>query len=147
MLSRTLPVVVAFAGTIAASPWVFIPTAAGAPLTPSEGHARYAPVQSIGYAFGSKAMSGYFVQQDQDCAVTLMIAEKGDPENPSPLSPTRVRLLMKPGEIAGLDSEEGTSLNLTCGEGAKTLLVDLDERDRLVALQRHAPENLAAKSQ
>ena len=42
---------------------------------------------------------------------------------------TRVRLVLNPGETAGLDSEEGRSLNFTCGEGATALVVDSGERE------------------
>jgi hypothetical protein len=43
--------------------------------------------------------------------------------------------VLNPGQTAGLDSEEGRSLNFTCGEGATALLVDSGERERLVELQ------------
>jgi hypothetical protein len=73
-------------------------------------------------------MSGYFLQHAVTCRVTVMIIEKSDPEQLPPFSATRVRLVLTPGQIAGLDSEEGRSLNFTCGEGAATLLVDVRER-------------------
>ena len=44
-----------------------------------EGDAGYAPIQSISYEFGSKAMSGYFVPQGSVCLVTLMISERAIP--------------------------------------------------------------------
>jgi hypothetical protein len=53
--------------------------------------------------------------------------------------------MLNPGQIAGLDSEEGRSLNLTCGEGATSLLVDVGERDRLVELQRLTSRKTAAE--
>ena len=96
---------------------------------------RYAPIQSIAYEFGSKAMSGYFVPQGSVCLVTLMISDRSDPDRPSPATAARVRLVLEPGQIAGLDSEEGRSLNLTCGGGAKTLIVNSGERSKLVAQQ------------
>ena len=49
---------------------------------------------------------------------------------------TRVRLVLNPGQTAGLDSEEGRSLNFTCDEGATALLVDSGEREKLVELQK-----------
>lgn len=106
----------------------------GSPLL-VETQARYVPIQSISYEFGSKFMTGYFVEQGATCIVTLMIIEKSDPEEPLGLSPTRLRLVLSPGQIAGLDSEEGRSLNFTCETNGTTLLVDVGERDRLVALQ------------
>jgi hypothetical protein len=101
----------------------------------TEGDAGYSPIQSIAYEFGSKAMSGYFVPQGSVCLVTLMISDKIDPDRPSPATAARVRLVLEPGQIAGLDSEEGRSLNLTCGGGAKTLVVNSGERSKLVAQQ------------
>jgi hypothetical protein len=80
-------------------------------------------------------MSGYFVDQAATCRITLMIIERIEPEKSLPSSPTLVRLVLSPGQIAGLDSEEGQSLNFTCGEDAKTLLVDAGEKAKLVALQ------------
>ena len=64
-----------------------------------------------------------------------MISEKGDLEQPVPMSAARLRLELQPGQTAGLDSEEGRSLNFTCGDNAATLLVDAGERDRLMEVQ------------
>jgi hypothetical protein len=124
-----------FAGTIAGSLWAWVPAAWSGSPPPVKDQARYLPIQSISYEFGSKSMSGYFVEQAATCRVTLMIIERVEPEKSLPPSPTLVRLVLSPGQIAGLDSEEGQSLNFTCGEDAKTLLVDAGERAKLVALQ------------
>jgi hypothetical protein len=43
--------------------------------------------------------------------------------------------VLNPGQTAGLDSEEGRSLNFTCGEGATALVVDSGDREELVELQ------------
>jgi hypothetical protein len=106
--------------------------------------ARYQPIQSISYVLASKALSGYFVQEGEICLVTLMIIEKPDPDRPSPATAARVRLMLDPGQIAGLDSEEGRSLNFTCGAGAKTLSVDYGERSKLLAQQGLAVTNTVA---
>lgn len=106
-----------------------------AALAESGERANYAPIQSIRYDFGSKSVSGYFFERGVTCVVTLMVYEKTDPEIALPPSATRVRLVLNPGQIAGLDSEEGRSLNFTCGESATTLLVEAGERKRLVGLQ------------
>jgi hypothetical protein len=73
-----------------------------------------------------------------------MVFEKGDPDKSLPPSAIRVRLVLKPGQIAGFDSEEGRSLNFTCSEEATTLLVDVGERERLVELQAHALRSAVA---
>jgi hypothetical protein len=41
--------------------------------------------------------------------------------------------MLNPGETAGLDSEEGRSLNFTCGERATALLVDSGEREKRIS--------------
>ena len=109
-----------------------------------EGQARYVPIQSITYEFGSKLMTGYFVDQGGTCVVTLMVIENFDPEEPLGLTPMRIRLPLSQGQVAGLDSEEGRSLNFTCETGGATLLVDFGERDRLIALQEAALLETAA---
>ena len=124
-----------FAATIAAGLLACAPAATAGSLPAAGARAEYKPIQSISFQFGSKAMSGYFVQQGSACLVTLMVIEKSDPDQLLPATATRVRLVMNPGQIAGLDSEEGRSLNLTCGEGAARLIVDSGERSKLIAEQ------------
>jgi hypothetical protein len=145
MLSSKLPGIAAFAGTIAVGVWVWVPAASSGSPSSVDDKAKYAPVQSISYEFGSKAMSGYFVEQSATCVVTLMITEKSDPEGSLAQTPTRVRLELTPGQIVGLDSEEGRSLNFTCGEGATTLSVDVGEREKLVQLQNLALQDYIAQ--
>jgi len=146
MFFRKLLVISAFAGTLAASVWVCIPPASsGSPSVGDE--ARYQPLQSISYDFGSKSTTGYFERNNGACFVVLMVAEHNDPDAPLPLSPTRVRLTLYPGQIAGFDSEEGRSLNFTCGEAAATVLVTSGGRDRLVKLQNATHVQTAAGSE
>jgi hypothetical protein len=97
---------------------------------------KYRPIDSIRYDFGSKSTSGYFVEQAKKCVVMLLVYEKRDPDADSSSTATRVRLVLNPGQTAGLDSEEGHSLNFTCGEGATALIVDSGEREKLVELQK-----------
>ena len=112
----------------------------------STDRAEYEVLQSISHEFGSKFTSGYFISRTNKCLVTLMIAEKTDPEQPSTQTAARVRLVLNPGETAGLDSEEGKSLNFTCAKNATALLVDAGERDQLIALQNRtaSPQALAS---
>jgi hypothetical protein len=144
MFSRTTFGVVAFVVAIAASFWPSAPTISGEAPPQNEGGARYLPIKSISYTLGSKALSGYFVQQNSVCLVTLMSIERSDPDLPSPTA-ARVRIMLNPGQVAGLDSEEGRSLNFTCGEGAATLAVDYGERAKLIAQQGLAVTNTIAE--
>ena len=142
MFSRTLFGVAASVVAIASSLWPSALAVSGEPQ--NEGSARYLPIKSISYTLGSKVMSGYFVQQNSVCLVTLMIIENTDSGPPSPTA-ARVRIMLDPGQVAGLDSEEGRSLNLTCGEGAATLVVDYGERSKLLAQQGLAVTNTIAE--
>jgi hypothetical protein len=119
--------------------------AASGPSESTAGQARYLPIQSISYEFGSKFMSGYFVQEAATCVVTLMIAEKTHSEVVPAASAARVRLTLSAGQIVGLDSEEGRSLNLTCGEGATAMLVDAGETERLLTFRDSATQEAIAQ--
>jgi hypothetical protein len=55
----------------------------------------------------------------------------------------RIRFVIGPSQIAGLDSEEKRSLNLTCGEAGEVLTVDAGLRAPLVAKQRESLADLA----
>ena len=135
MFSKQLLRIFAFAGTIGVAQLALLSGASSGSTSSAENETSYAPIQSVPYDFGSKSMSGYFVQRSSVCRITLMIAERSDPDRLMPTTATRVRLVLIPGQIAGLDSEEGRSLNLKCGEGASTLTVDYGERAKLIALQ------------
>jgi hypothetical protein len=132
MLIRKIAQASALAGTVALG---LLASAASAQSQSIKSEAKYAPIQSVRYDFGSKSMSGYFVDQAKRCVVMLMVTEKRDPDTDSSNTATRVRLVLNPGQTAGLDSEEGRSLNFTCGEGATALVVDTGDRDKLVGLQ------------
>ena len=68
---------------------------------------------------------GYFGAPHGKCLVTLMIAETVDPDQARPSSAARLSLAMLPGQSAALASEEGTSMQLTCGAGAETVAIKL----------------------
>ena len=100
-----------------------------------ERRAEHGPRQAMSYGFGSKFMSGYFIAQAAQCLVNLMIIEKSDPDSPLSSTAARVRLILNPGQVAGLDSEEGPSLNITCDERAARMFVDVGDRQTMVAQQ------------
>jgi hypothetical protein len=124
----------AFTGTVMVGLWAS--AASSQPPAQLMKEVTYRPIDSIRYDFGSKSTNGYFVEQAKKCVVMLMVYEKPDPDAASSSSATRVRLVLNPGQTAGLDSEEGRSLNFTCGEGATALVVDSGEREKLVELQK-----------
>lgn len=81
---------------------------------PAERH--YRPMQSIGYDLGTQRATGYFIRDYGTCRVTLLLAEAAG-------APARLRLALRPGQSAGLDSEAGETIDMTCGEAAETLAV------------------------
>jgi hypothetical protein len=104
--------------------------------------ARYGVLQNFSHVFGSKFTTGYFVSEKGKCLVTLRLTLNTDPETPwGRTSGAHVRLLLNPGQMAGLDSEEGQSLNLTCTTNATALIVDSGAKDALIATQKRAVSN------
>jgi hypothetical protein len=87
--------------------------------------AMYAPIQALSYALGSKQAVGYFVNEGGECRVTLMVGEVVDLDFATPPSAARLRLSLRVGQTAGIDSAEGRSLEMTCGPDAATLLVQV----------------------
>jgi hypothetical protein len=135
-----------FAATIAASLWVSVTAASSGSLSPVDNQSRYLPIQSIRYEFGSVSISGYFTQQAATCVVMLTILDHNVAEEDMPVSPVRVRMTLRPGQIAGLDIEDGRALNATCTDGAAALLVDVGERDRLADIQAATLTDAVAES-
>ena len=93
--------------------------------------ATYRSMQGISYEFGSKRAIGYYLSKDGACQLTLMLAEAVDPDVSEATSAARLRLSMMPGQSAGLGSEEGESIVLTCGSGAQTMSVERAPAQRL----------------
>jgi len=117
--------------------------ASGEPAA-SVNRVRYEALQSVSHEFGSKFTTGYFVSDKGKCRLTLMVAERSDPEHPSGQTAARVRLVLNPGQTAGLDSEEGQSVNFTCGNDATALVVDRGEREAVLASQKSASSESSA---
>jgi hypothetical protein len=135
-----------FAAAIAASLWVSVTAASSGSLSPVDNQSRYLPIQSIRYEFGSVSISGYFTQEAATCIVMLTILDYNVAEGEMRVSPVRLRMTLRPGQIAGLDTEDGRALNVTCNEGAASLLVDVGERDRLADIQAATLTNAVAGS-
>jgi hypothetical protein len=87
------------------------------------GSETFGPIEDISYQLGSKRAVGYFEPRNGRCRLTLMIAEAVDPDEAQPSSAARLSLPMQPGESIALTSEEGQSIELTCGAGAQTVAV------------------------
>jgi TPR repeat protein len=123
-----------FAGTITVSLSLGASAASGGSPTPERSETRYLPIQSISYDFGSKAARGYYVKENDECLVVLMIADKIDPDQSTLVLPTRIRLALRPGQTASLDSEGGPPLTFSCAEAAAALLVTPGNSENLASL-------------
>jgi hypothetical protein len=117
--------------------------ASSASSEPSRSPSRteYASLQSFSRDFGSKSTSGYFVSDTGKCFVTLTVIPKREGDSSLGQAGERVRLFLNPGQMAGLDSEEGQSVTFTCGKNAAALMVDRSASDALTAFKTHAPSN------
>ena len=103
-----------FIGALATGSVAVIAAASGAIANEnSSGVATFRAIEGISYQLGSKRAVGYFEAPHGKCLVTLMIAEKVDPDQARPSSAARLSLAMLPGQSAALASEEGTSMQLT----------------------------------
>ena len=114
---RVLLAVTSFALVAAAG------VSAATPFRVSSGLHKFRALEAMSYELGSKRAIGYFVSQSGQCQVTLMIAEAVDPDEGRALSAARISVSMVPGQSATLDSEEGSSMVLTCGSGGETMKV------------------------
>jgi hypothetical protein len=113
---------VAFSGLLIASV-AAVATMASSAQTALPGETTYFPMQAISHDLGSKAAIGYFVREAGACQVVMMIGEKADADAVSTSSAARLRVALLPGQHAGVDSEEGRSIDLTCGAAADSLIV------------------------
>ena len=119
----TIKTSVIFAGAITASLSLGASVDSSGSATFVRSETRYRPIQSISYDFGSKAARGYFVKENDECLVVLMIADKIDPDQTTSVLPTRVRLALRPGQSVSFESDGGPPLNVSCAEAAAALVV------------------------
>jgi hypothetical protein len=73
---------------------------------------------------GSKHAISYFLPDNGECQLTLVVEEelKGD-ESPAVAS-TRFRAAIEPGRYARFDTGEGTQLQFSCAPGATAMTVE-----------------------
>jgi hypothetical protein len=76
--------VLVFAGMMTACLCAWAPAASAGSPSAVEDKAVFTPIESIRYDFGSKSMSGYFVEQAGACHVILMVSETTNPDKPPP---------------------------------------------------------------
>ena len=81
------------------------------------------PVVAFTGEVGDRVVVGYFKADAGACAVTLMMADPASDDAPA-ASAARLTMTLQPSAAAALDSGDGHSLSVTCGESAASLIVD-----------------------
>ena len=100
---------------------------------------QFRPAESISFHLGSKRAMGTFSRENGTCQVTITIGDTAGRDTAQSKSAARLRLSLRPGQAAGFDSEDGDSIDMTCGEAAETLSVHRGTRiDRAVAQNSQA---------
>ncbi len=92
-------------------------------LAAAAGPAAVTPMAAFVEDIGGKQVVGYYLAQDEACAVTMMIAEVPG-EAAAPTTAARVSFALPPTARATVESALGGRLALTCGADAGTLVVD-----------------------
>jgi hypothetical protein len=80
------------------------------------------PNEPILTTFGNKRVIAFYVPGSGHCAINVVVWDRTDDSGDSAAS---VRVSLNPRQMVQIDSAENKSLNLQCGDSAKTLaLVD-----------------------
>jgi hypothetical protein len=99
---------------------------AGTPARADELAVNLGPVgphEPILTTVGSKHVVAFYVPDSGKCALDAVVWEDEEAKTAA-----RVRISLMPGEIAHIDSAEQKTLNLQCGDHAKTLAA-VDNRE------------------
>ncbi len=93
-------------------------------VEPTREGVSYRPAQGFSYDLGSKRAVGFFVSQDNQCGLTVLVGETVDPESRA-LAPSAARLnvTLATGQSAEVASQEGRTIRVTCIEGASAVTV------------------------
>lgn len=101
-------------------------SAAAVALLPAEADAvapgTLKPLQGFTRDFGSKHVVGYFAPTDAACSMTLVVADRVDPDL-APGTGTQVRFALGAGTSATLNSGDGGELALSCAGDAASVTV------------------------
>jgi hypothetical protein len=104
---------------------IIVLTAASTPTQAYKMVQRYGPVglnDTILATFGNKQVIAFYELDEGRCAVSAVVFEKTDAET-GVTTAARVRVSLSPRQMVHLDSSDNQTLNLQCGDYAKTLAV------------------------
>ena len=73
---------------------------------------------------GAKQVMGYFNNEKGQCKVTIMVADAFDDARVADFPAVRFEVALEVGAKALMDTAAGRSLEFTCGEGAREMMVE-----------------------
>jgi hypothetical protein len=80
------------------------------------------PLMAFSLHVGPQHIVGYFLSMNNQCKLTLMIAERTDDEkDPSSAQASRIQVAVDVGATARLDTEEGRAWQFACEAGAHAM--------------------------
>jgi hypothetical protein len=100
-------------------------TAASTPARAGEMVQNLGPVgpnDTIMATFGNKRAIAFYEADNGRCAVSAVVYDKTDAETGQETA-ARVRVSLGPREMIGIDSTDNQTINLQCGDHARTLAV------------------------
>jgi len=121
---------------LAAAGAIIALSAASTPTRADEVVQRYGPVgpnDTILATFGNKRVIAFYELDNGRCAVNAVVFEQTDAET-GMTTAARVRLNLSPRQMVHIDSSDNKTLNLQCGDYAKTLAV-VDDDLEIAAIQ------------
>jgi hypothetical protein len=114
---------------LAAAGAIIALTAASTPARADEMVQNLGPVgpnNTILATFGNKRVIAFYELDNGRCAVNAVVFERTDAET-GMTTAARVRVSLSPRQMVGIDSSDNQTLNLQCGDYAKTLAVVGDD--------------------
>ncbi|HMR31350.1 MAG TPA: hypothetical protein PKA13_20445 [Geminicoccaceae bacterium] len=81
------------------------------------------PVAAFAGDVGDRHVVGYYLAEAGACAVTMMLAYPAGDDAPA-AGASRLSMTLQPQASAALDDGQGERLAVTCGAGARHLVVD-----------------------
>ena len=94
------------------------------------------PMQGVIFDIGTKRAVSYFLSDDEECKLTLMLAELVNDDEAHGLAATRMTVAVEVGKAARLDTAEGKSLEFKCQPGGQEMSIDVIEPGRILAPSR-----------
>lgn len=101
-------------------------SASGATTSNAEGHApalSMRPLYAVSFDVGRKHAVSYFLSENGQCKLTLVVADVLDGDTLPTDTPIRFDAAIDAGKDARFDTAEGKSLHFACAQSSQAMLV------------------------